>query len=67
MVDEFMEDEEFGEVTVKSEPDWWISGKRTNGRLLILLIHNPSFVSLADVQQHVHNIVKARFDSIFLT
>lgn len=66
-MDEFLDDKDFGEVTVKSEPDWWISGKRTNGRLLLLIIHNPSFASLTEVQQHVYSIIKTHFDSIFLT
>lgn len=65
-VDEFLEDEDFGEVSVKSDSDWWVVGKRTNRRLLLLLIYNQALTSLSDVHQYVNNVIKVHFDSIFL-
>lgn len=65
-MDEFLESDDFTEVSVKSQSDWWVVGKRSNERLLLLLIYNPSVATIADIHQHVNFIIKTHFDSIIL-
>ncbi|KHN87897.1 Vacuolar fusion protein CCZ1 -like protein [Toxocara canis] len=65
-VDQYLNGEDFGEVSIRSDSDWWIVGKKTNGRILLLMLHNTSLTTLADVQQHVNNIIKQHFNCIFV-
>ncbi|KJH49299.1 hypothetical protein DICVIV_04563 [Dictyocaulus viviparus] len=68
----FLDSEDFGECSTKSDDDWWIVLKKVflfvNARLLCLLIPpSTSQHSLADVQARTAAIVKTHFEDIFFT
>ncbi|MFH4979170.1 hypothetical protein AB6A40_005879 [Gnathostoma spinigerum] len=66
VVDQLVNEGDFGEVSVKAESDWWLIVKRVNGRLLLLFIPNQSAWNLSDVYQYSNDIIKSHFESIFL-
>ncbi|TKR70292.1 hypothetical protein L596_022334 [Steinernema carpocapsae] len=58
--------EDFGQVQCKGDDDWWIVGRKSNGRILILFLPPRPPTTMNDVDGHVNQIIKTHFDSIFV-
>ncbi|KAE9548961.1 hypothetical protein FO519_007829 [Halicephalobus sp. NKZ332] len=58
--------ENFSQVEVKADDDWWIVVKKVNGRVLTLFIPSTSSTSVVDVHDVVEQIVKAYFLNLFV-
>ncbi len=59
------DNDDFGDVFVKTANDWWISAKQTNDRILFLIFPQRSS-GLTEVSDEVKRITRQYFDSIFL-
>jgi len=66
--DHFVETEveNFSQVEVKADDDWWIVVKKVNGRVLTLFIPSTASTSIVDVHDVVEQIVKAYFLNLFV-
>ncbi|KAL3984745.1 hypothetical protein ACH3XW_35795 [Acanthocheilonema viteae] len=64
--DEFLENNDFGETSVKLDTDWWIIIKKVNKRFLLLILRSATLTAPAEVQQYVNDIIKINFDTVFL-
>uniref|UniRef100_A0A914DZP8 CCZ1/INTU/HSP4 first Longin domain-containing protein n=1 Tax=Acrobeloides nanus TaxID=290746 RepID=A0A914DZP8_9BILA len=62
----FDEKEEFVQVQVKDESDWWVVVKKINERILILFIPNTAPSTIVDIHDTVTNIVKTYFANMFI-
>ncbi|CAJ0562013.1 unnamed protein product, partial [Mesorhabditis spiculigera] len=59
--------EDFGECIVKDSADWWIVIKKVNDRILIILLPpSANLPTLQDAYMRVSEIIKSRFQGIFL-
>ncbi|CAJ0562034.1 unnamed protein product, partial [Mesorhabditis spiculigera] len=59
--------EDFGECIVKDSADWWIVIKKVNDRILIILLPpSANLPTLQDAYTRVSEIIKSRFQGIFL-
>ena len=66
--DHFVETEveNFSQVEVKADDDWWIVVKKVNGRVLTLFIPSTASTCIVDVHDVVEQIVKAYFLNLFV-
>ncbi|VDM07824.1 unnamed protein product [Wuchereria bancrofti] len=66
LFDEFLENNDFGETSAKLDTDWWLIVKKVNKRFLLLILRSATLTAPAEVQQHVNDIIKINFDTVFL-
>lgn len=66
-LDHFMEDsDDFAQIQVKDESDWWVVLKKMNERFLILFLSQTPQSTIVEIQDTVTNILKTYFSNMFI-
>uniref|UniRef100_A0AC34RSW9 CCZ1/INTU/HSP4 first Longin domain-containing protein n=1 Tax=Panagrolaimus sp. JU765 TaxID=591449 RepID=A0AC34RSW9_9BILA len=58
--------ENFTQVEVKGDENWWVVVKKMNGRLLTLFLPSQSTTTILEIQDVVDQIVETYFSNLFL-
>ncbi|KAM3718093.1 Vacuolar fusion protein [Dirofilaria immitis] len=61
--DEFLENNDFCETSIKLDTDWWLTIKKVNKRFLMLILRSTTLTAPAEVHQYTNDIIKINFDS----